>query len=93
MQCQVSAVEEQLIAAEAKLLEVEARNQQLTDHTDEALSAKVKQCLCAYVKWEIQMLKWTKLRELERCVTACSARGNRIGEDRNSAGVVTVGSV
>ncbi|OAE22615.1 hypothetical protein AXG93_2272s1010 [Marchantia polymorpha subsp. ruderalis] len=79
LRSQLLAVEEQLIAAEAKLLELEAKNQQLADQTDEALRAKVNRCFHDYVEWEIQTLKWMKLRELERRVTAliaCSARGH-----------------
>lgn len=62
-----------MIAVEAKLLEVEAKNQQLADPTDEVLSAKVNRCLRDYVEWKIQTLKWMKLRELECRVIALIA--------------------
>lgn len=36
---------------------------------DATLYANVDRCLCAYVEWKIQTLKWMKLSELERRVT------------------------
>ncbi|OAE35514.1 hypothetical protein AXG93_2987s1010 [Marchantia polymorpha subsp. ruderalis] len=66
MRSQRSAVEKQLIAAEAKLLEVEEKNRQLARHTDKALTKKVNRCLCGYVVWQIETLKWLKLQDLER---------------------------
>ncbi|OAE35187.1 hypothetical protein AXG93_2947s1040 [Marchantia polymorpha subsp. ruderalis] len=41
LQCQLSVVEEHLITAKAKLLEMEATVQQLAGHTDAALCAKI----------------------------------------------------
>lgn len=53
MRSQLSVVDEQSITAEAKLLEVDAKNQQLARQTDEALSEKVNRCLCTHVEWHI----------------------------------------
>ncbi|OAE21735.1 hypothetical protein AXG93_4700s1010 [Marchantia polymorpha subsp. ruderalis] len=68
MRSQRSAVEEQLIVVEAKVLEVKEKNQQLASQTDEALIEKVNRCLRGYVVWRIETLKWLKLRQLERRV-------------------------
>ncbi|OAE32090.1 hypothetical protein AXG93_2278s1710 [Marchantia polymorpha subsp. ruderalis] len=49
LQSQVSAVEEQLIIAKAKLLETETMIQKLKGQTDAALCAKIDRCLRGYV--------------------------------------------
>lgn len=66
LRSQLSAVEEKLVVAQAKLLEAEKTVQQLERRTDVALCVKVDPCLRGYVEWEIQTLKWMKLDELER---------------------------
>ncbi|OAE18895.1 hypothetical protein AXG93_2795s1030 [Marchantia polymorpha subsp. ruderalis] len=70
MRSQQSAVEEQLIMVEAKLLEVEEKNRQLAVQTNEALTKKVNRCLRGYLVWQIKTQKWLKLRDLESRITA-----------------------
>lgn len=42
---------------------------------DTTLCARVERCLCSYVEWEIQILKWMKLDELERQVKKLEVSG------------------
>ncbi|OAE18852.1 hypothetical protein AXG93_1647s1010 [Marchantia polymorpha subsp. ruderalis] len=50
MRSQLSAIEEQLILAEARLMETKAKNLQLEKQTNVTLCAKVNRCLCGYVE-------------------------------------------
>lgn len=57
MQSQRSAAKEQLSKVEAKLLEVEERNRQLAEQTNDVLAKKMNHCLCDF---EIRQIKTQK---------------------------------
>ncbi|OAE18951.1 hypothetical protein AXG93_1976s1580 [Marchantia polymorpha subsp. ruderalis] len=67
------ATEEQLGEVEAKLLEVEEKNRQLAEQTNNALTDTVNRCLRGIVIWHIETQMWQQLWDLERRVTAMIA--------------------
>ncbi|OAE36019.1 hypothetical protein AXG93_838s1050 [Marchantia polymorpha subsp. ruderalis] len=81
---QRSAVEKQLIVIEAKLLEVEEKNQLLTSQTDEALTKKLARKLDLFL-FSLEEMKKNLALEVLTVL-------RRIEVERNSAGVATTGS-
>lgn len=73
MRSQQSMAEKQFSEMEVKLSEVEEKNQQLAEQTNDNLTQKVNRCLCGFVIWQITTQKWLQLRDLECCVTAMTS--------------------
>lgn len=75
LRSQLLVVEEQLVAARAKLMETELTVQQLKHQTDAVLCAREERCLCGYVEWKIQIMKWMKLDLLNPRLKQLEANG------------------
>lgn len=63
---QLKTVKEQLAMSRTRAKAAKLTVQLLEEQSTGSLRLRVEKCLCNYVKWKIQTLKWTKLDSLER---------------------------
>ncbi|OAE30685.1 hypothetical protein AXG93_3991s1000 [Marchantia polymorpha subsp. ruderalis] len=71
-------VGEQLCEVEAKLMEAEGKNRQLSEETRDALTVRMKRCLRGYVLWQIESHNGLRLREIEHRVAKLIVRSGRM---------------